>query len=353
MENDVESEILEIETRPKKLQVDELTVYNIQLASTINSNNVGAFLEILRSLNFCNNADVQFSANGIKYVVEESQFFQGCAYFTKEFFEHFYFRSKDKHFVCGIDFGSFIEFSSAWMNNELASLKIIYYGDERPMAFVFTQIDDGLDDDDETQNSKVPQTNKPASPLNCPNLSSRYNFLQSDSGDADEVVAVNPTTKVQEIVTEYIITTKHSNNPIDFNMLSPNISSSIVFYAAAFLEIIEEFDKNVQELRLIIKDKTIAMKSFGVMHCHTEMRSEQSDNTFLRFNCTAHSQFSYKFNCFKSMIPSIQLGTKVTIETGNTGVLRFQISMDNDDDERFPFIEFNIIPNIEQENLCN
>lgn len=60
-----------------KIDHIQLSVKNIEVAGTITGQNVKFFLNALKSLQFTTNTDVHFSNVGMKFIAEESQFFQG------------------------------------------------------------------------------------------------------------------------------------------------------------------------------------------------------------------------------------------------------------------------------------
>lgn len=60
-----------------KIDPIQLSVKNIVVAGTITGQNVKFFLSTLKSLQFTTNTEIQFSNVGMKFIAEESQFFQG------------------------------------------------------------------------------------------------------------------------------------------------------------------------------------------------------------------------------------------------------------------------------------
>ena len=60
-----------------KFNFKELSVQNIAVAGTIKGQNVKFFLNTLKSLQFTSNTEVQFTSIGMKFIAEESHFFQG------------------------------------------------------------------------------------------------------------------------------------------------------------------------------------------------------------------------------------------------------------------------------------
>lgn len=62
----------------ERLNVFDLEVKAIDVASTIKGQNVKLFLNTINNLKFTQNTEIQFTSQGIKFICEESQSFQGA-----------------------------------------------------------------------------------------------------------------------------------------------------------------------------------------------------------------------------------------------------------------------------------
>lgn len=207
-----------------KLPTSSLQIRNIKVAVVIDNQNVKVFLNAIKSLNFTNNTELQFEANQMKYIAEESQYFQACAYFHTNFFQLYRFvLTRVPYLSCGLNFDKFVDFFLAITDTSLSttSLKMVYYGDDLPMAFIFTQTDvEGANDNDI---SKLAVTQASNNCLDSP----RTQESEEDDGFDMQFAGL--------IRTEYVITVKRSINPIDFNAMPLKEISKIIVSSHQFL----------------------------------------------------------------------------------------------------------------------
>ncbi|CAG9803216.1 unnamed protein product [Chironomus riparius] len=301
-----------------KIDFKELSVQNIAVAGTIKGQNVKFFLNTLKSLQFTTNSEVHFTSIGMKFIAEESQFFQGIAYFGSVFFSRYHFGKNLEMVNFGVDFTAFSEFLSAIINNELTSLKIVYYGDHRPIAFILKQKDDEID----------------------PNAT-----LSEISDNEEELVE-----SCKEIVTEYIIRTKHSINPIDFSSINSPVASTVLMNCSEFIEIISDLDKTTDEIQFKIDSRSFIVRSLGIIQCNTQIPFPTDHKIFKNFNLVKDTKFSYKFSCFKCMLRALMHSMDVCLETRENGLLKVQIKGKTIENESSLFYEFNVMPNVTDED---
>lgn len=271
-------------------------------------------LNVIRSMQFTNNTEIQLSKEGLKYIAEESQFFQGAALFPVEFFHRFSYVSKRHSLAFGMDFTAFSEFFSAIMGNDLTSLKFIYYGEHRPIAFIFTQ----WDNPSEVTNND-------------------FSFNQTDEDDS-----------AGEITTEYIIRTKNSINPIDFRAIGLNLLSNIKLNASTFTEILHDCDK-AEELCIKITSTEIVFKPLGTTHCRTQIIFPSNHKIIEDFVHNEDTKYAYKIACFRSMIKALNISSTVCLETHRDGLLKIQSMGRATEEEGLVFFEFNILPNVQDD----
>lgn len=309
------------------IDVEDLNVKYIQFACKVRAKNVRTLINLIRSLNFTNNTEMQFSESGMKYIAEESQFFQGVCYIKEPFFEEYRYKTSVELLNFSVDLTKFTEFLSAFIDNNLCQLKIVYYGDTRPMAFIVKQIDSfhgklepkHRDDDNET---------------------STFVGIPGDMEDS-----------VGKVTTEYIITTKNTINPIDFNQVKDKPISKIVLEASGFLECLQDFDsKYMSDIQLLVKKNKLHLRSVGVQNCETTVKIKYSLRFIQRKEIVKCSKFIYKFQCFKSMIKGCQMATMLSIETFPYGLLRLQMMVKSEEQENLIFIEYNITANTEEDS---
>ena len=219
-----------------------------------------------------------------------------------------------------MDLSAFAEFLSALMNNDLTSLKIVYYGNERcAIAFIVKQIDN------EIITKKI---------------------KDSMTGEVSEI----KESKTSNIVTEYVIRTKHSINPIDFTTIESPITSSCLISCADFTEIITDLDKATEEIQFKITDKSFIVKSIGVIQCNTQIPFSSSHKIFKNFQHFKDTKFTYKFACLKCMLKALAHSNEVCLETQENGLLKVQIKGKDLEDQGSLFYEYNIMSNVIEDN---
>lgn len=299
------------------LKIEKIRPQNITFAATLKSKLIKVFVGIIKAMNSSTGAEItemQLSANGLKYIVEESKSFQTAAYIKKEFFESFNIRFPKSHEDLGlIGFGvnlrSFTELLTAIIDNGLGSMNIVYYHKENLISFTYNQ---------------------------------------TDNGDAPPVNEDDGT----EIVTDYYVQTAQSIEPIDFELISPYLCHSLIFSAYEFHSILNDFDRTTDEIEIKVTDKKMQLKAIGILQYGVVVKIERSSDIFSKFECVEASKFTYKFSYFKSMLKTLLLATKVSLITHIDGMLRIQLMVKNDEDEEdtAAFIEYNIIPNIPEDD---
>jgi hypothetical protein len=277
-----------------ELHILELQTRKIQVACKVTNKNVKNFINIIRSLLFTTtNTELQLSKFGLKYCAEESQFFQASAFIKTSFFEVFkYYLSDDVPQVTfGIDLSKFAEFLSAFIDNDTASLKIIYYGNELPVAFVINQTD----------------------AMRQKNASKKGDQNDSDLGttfdDPDEVRDEADGGSLGDICTEYIIQTKEPINPVNHKEADSDILSQLVLNSKILYDQLLDFDaKSVEDLAVIVKDSSVVFRSVGCVYGSTSIKIKYDNNTVLyRHNVNTTSKFCYKFTCIKHMLKGMYL----------------------------------------------
>lgn len=243
------------------------------------------------------------------------------AYFSDVFFSRFQVKSKEL-VNFGVDFTAFSDFASAIINNDLTSLKIVYYGDHRPIAFILNQKDNEFD----------------------PNAT-----LSDLSGD--EEVQEKRANRKNEIVTEYIIRTKHSIDPIDFTSIESPKASQILMNCNEFIDIITDLDNATDEVQFRIDSRSFNVKSLGIVQCNTQIPFPSDHKIFKKYQLFKDTKFSYKFNCFKCMLKALAGSMEVCLETRENGLLKVQIKGKLlEYSEPSLFYEFCIVPNVIEED---
>lgn len=315
------------------LNILELQTSNIQVACKVTNKNVKYFINIIRSLLFTNNAQIQFSKNGIKYCAEESQFFQAAAFIKTSFFDNFkYYCDDATQLTFGIDLSKFAEFS-AFFDNDTCCLKIICYGNDLPMAFVINQ----------TDTVKTKGTKKKKNKHIDSDLGTTFN----DDDDEEKKKGIG------DICTEYIIQTKEPINPVDHKQTNSELSSQLVLNAKILYEQLLDFDsKAVEDVAVIVKENSLVFRSVGCVFGSTSIRIKyENTKVFYRQQVNNTTKFCYKYLCFKSLLKGLHLSSKVCLDTYENGLLIVQMMMPTKDAENDVFLEYYICCSVEDSDF--
>ncbi|CAO1382177.1 unnamed protein product [Diamesa serratosioi] len=301
----------------ENVQIRDCVVQNINFAATIKSSYIKLFMNVIKALNFVDNTEIQLSEEGLKYVVEESKSFQTTAYVKKDFFSRFIYRAPEdvEMLSFGVNMTTFTEFLNAFLDNDLSSMKMIYYGEGNPLAFIFTQVDSLNNDEEE---------------------------LVDEDEDEDEEAA-------GEITTEYILRTKQSLELIDFNVSNPLLGSSLIVFGPDLFGILNNFDRSVDELEIIITNKELQFKSIGILQYETNVKIEKHSDSFISYNFQENTKFSYNFTFFKVMLKTLILASKIAIETHLDGMLKIQLMVKSGEEDIPIFVEYFLVPTLDNE----
>lgn len=354
----------------RPVPLESLNIRNILVACQVKAKNVRCLINVIRCLSFTNNTEIHFSRTGLKYIAESSQFFQGSAYIKDGFFSDFRYLSDDNLVTFGIDLSKFTEFLSAFIDNNHCVLKIVYYGDDRPIAFIFSQYDsfvkkigedsegesvlDGQNGQKGDQKDPVNKNQHPVNKNKDP-VSNKDPYEDPDISDFDlEDPDDSSTVKDDEesagnVVTEYVINTKDSINPVDFNALNASRTSLVVMDTRPFIECLHEFDtKTITDIAISVKKDKFVMRSLGVQQCQTKVAIKYDLHFVTQFEVDEETKFSYKYSCFKHMMKSLQMSSNMSIETFENGLARFQLIIKAEEKECDAiYIEFNMGANVE------
>lgn len=312
--------------RRKVISIEDLVAENITFAATLKSKTIKLFVSMIRAMSFVGSTEMQLSRSGLKYVTEESKSFQATAFIKKEFFSTFHIRPPDGLDVIsfGIDLNSFTELLSAFLDNELSTMNIVYYNYRNCIVFTYSQTDAG----DITSNRTKQQ-----------------NTIDGETNHGEEEALAG------EIVTEYFLQTLQSIDPIDFSVDSPQLLNSIILSAVDFYSVLNDFDRSIDGLEININDKRIKMKSVGILQSVAIAKIQVDSDIFSKYESHKPSKFVYNFKFFKHMLKSIALASKMSLQTHIDGMIRIQLMMKTDDDEDCAaYMEYFIVPTISDES---
>lgn len=289
-------------SRRGPLDIEHCVAKNMTFASSLQSKYIKVFVSIIKSLNFVKNTEIELTENGLKYIVEESKSFQVKAYIMESFFSTFLFKPSKgvTNITFGVDLTSFTELLTAFIDNDLGNMNITYFHSENLIVFTCTQFDDESDDEEAT-----------------------------------------------EIKTEYFLKTLHSNEPIDFDSVGP-VSSEIILDASFLLNMLNDFDRNIEEIAFKITPRKFQLKGENQNSFVAKLNS--NNEVFDKFECKEQTRFVYKFSYFRVLVRALSLASKVSIRTLGDGLLRIQLKVRIDEEEQSAFIEYNMLPSIDEES---
>ncbi|CRK96762.1 CLUMA_CG009910, isoform A [Clunio marinus] len=266
-------------------------------------------------VNFVENTEIQLSENGLKYIAEDAKCFQSTAYIKKDFFKNFHFRPPSNLEVIsfGVNLLSFAELLTAFIDNNLSNMNIVYYHEKNCILFNCTQIDS--------------------------------NDGNEDNEDGEEC---------GEIITEYFIQTKHSVEPVDFTVQSPSLLNSIILDAYEFQEILNDFDRTIDALEIKINQHKMTLKTVGTLQCTATSNFPANSEVFNKFECYEPSKFCYKFTYFKVMLKGLAVSSKISLTTHVDGMVKVQLLTKSDEDQdTAAYIEYFMLPNLPDEDFDN
>lgn len=290
----------------KEINIEDCIAENITFGATLQSKNIKNFISIIKAMNFIDNTEMHLSENGMKYIVEESKSFQTSAYFTRNFFSTFHMRLPHGIEIIkfGLNLSSFTDLLNAFLDNDLSNMNIVYYHHKSLLSFTITQTDEG------------------------------------------EPGEVNDDEPAGEILTEYFITTKQSTEPIDFGVNSAKFHSWLILNAQDFYDIINDFDRTIEELEVKISDRTMTLRSVGVLQFVAVAKLSGTSEVFNKFQCNETTKLMYKFKFFKVMLKALALSSKISLKTHVDGMVYAQLMVRNDEEESSAFVEYFIIPTL-------
>lgn len=299
------------------LDIKHCLAENMTFASSLKSNYIKLFVSIIKSLNIGSETEIELTPNGLKYIVEESKSFQIKAFIKESFFSTFLFKPKTgiNKISFGVNLNSFTDLLTAFIDNDLGNMQITYFDCENLIVFTCTQID-------EPPVKKIKQRS-----------------IDDDDSESDDEEA-------SEIRTEYYLKTMHSNDPIDFST-AERITSDIILDASFFLMILNDFDRTVEDIALKVTQRKLQLKSRGCHQSTAVATLPSSSTAFDKFECKEPARFVYKFAYFRVLMKALSLASKVSIRSLADGLLRIQLKVKVDEEDSSAFIEYNMMPNIE------
>lgn len=316
-----------MEPRSTIRNVQNMKIDNIKCAAHIKQKNIRHLFDVLRCMGCMgNNTEIQLTAGGMIYVSEESQYFQALAFFKCSFFDYYKYKLPEPT-PLGINLAKVTEIIGSFIDNDFSFLKIVWFGEEMPLAFKLCQKDS-------------------------------YHDTPADrTGGIDSVVNEDDENL---LVTEYVIHAKESIDPIDYsNKISQSSGSYLVLKAAILYDALQDVDsRSMDEIAIIIKKTHMTFQTIGITQRTTSIRLNFQSDFYYKKDVVQETKFHYKFNCMKIIIKSLPFASKVLFQThSENGLLQCQLMMPSAEKENDVFLEFYISASInddsDQENCVD
>lgn len=112
----------------------------------------------------------------------------------------------------GVNLTTLTEYLNSFIDNNSSSLKMIYYGDGSPLVLILNQNDTPLDEED----------------------------MNEDDGP------------IGDIITEYLLKTKNTDELVDFNIADQVKCNNFIMNGADFFEILNDIDRSIDELEIMV-----------------------------------------------------------------------------------------------------
>uniref|UniRef100_A0A182RH52 Cell cycle checkpoint protein RAD1 n=2 Tax=Anopheles funestus TaxID=62324 RepID=A0A182RH52_ANOFN len=267
-------------------------------------NNFSMLYNVMKAVNFVDNAIVQLSNDGMKVIVEDAKSIQASAYITRACFSDFKLAmakpppSSDtadtQLFVAfGLNLKVFTDCLSMFTAGDYnSSLKMIQKGTGAPLIVILEQ---------HGEDSLITECSvRTMEPFDC---------MELDFEDEQQIV------------------------------------SKINVKGAEFFHLLSEMDRNCDEIEVAISPDAPHLKfhSFGELHSETSVEITNTSDMLITFSCNDASRNRYKFHHFRLAMRTLALSSKVALRTNSEGLLGLQVMIENSDSSHI-FVEYFILP---------
>ncbi|XP_053673622.1 cell cycle checkpoint protein RAD1 [Anopheles nili] len=282
----------------------------IQFQSVLNK--FSTFYNVMKAINFVDNAMMQLSNDGLKIIVEDAKSIQASAYVTRACFSDFKLEmaeqacpdaantdSTQPFVTFGINLKVFTDCLSmftSWDND--SSLKMMHKGNGAPLITILEQ-----------------------------------------HGGADN------------LVTECSMRTIESFDCMELDFEDDQILSKINVKGMEFFQLLSELDRNCDEIEVSISPDAphLMLNSFGELHSESCVQITNTSDMLITFNCSVANRNRYKFQHFRLAMRTLALASKVSLRTNTEGLLGLQVMIENSDSSHI-FVEYFILPLISDDD---
>uniref|UniRef100_A0A182NMN3 Checkpoint protein n=1 Tax=Anopheles dirus TaxID=7168 RepID=A0A182NMN3_9DIPT len=267
-------------------------------------NNFSTLYNVMKAVNFVDNAMVNLSNDGIKVIVEDAKSIQASAYVTRPCFSEFKLAlarqtspdtedGTQPYVAFGLNLKVFTDCLSMFISGDFdSSLKMIQKGTGAPLIVILEQ--HGED-----------------------SLTTECSVRTMDAFDCME---------------------------LDFAD-EQQIRSKINVKGPEFFQLLSEMDRNCDEIEVVIAPNVphLMFHSFGELHSESSVEITNTSDMIITFNCTDASRNRYKFQHFRLAMRTLALASKVALRTNCEGLLGLQVMIENNDKSHM-FVEYFILP---------
>ncbi|XP_050070591.1 uncharacterized protein LOC126558594 [Anopheles maculipalpis] len=272
-------------------------------------NNFSTLYNVMKAVNFVDNAIVQLSNDGMKVIVEDAKSIQASAYITRACFSDFKLSIAKQP-------------SSSGANDDNAT-------DTQPF------IGFGL-------NLKV--FADCLSMFTSGDYNSSLKMIQKGSGAP--LIVILEQHGEDSLTTECSVRTMEPFDCMELDFEDEKqIMSKINMKGAEFFHLLSEMDRNCDEFEVVISPDAphLMFHSFGELHSESSVEITNTSDMLITFNCTHASRNRYKFHHFRLAMRTLALASKVALRTNSEGLLGLQVMIENSDSSHM-FVEYFILP---------
>uniref|UniRef100_A0A182MB63 Checkpoint protein n=1 Tax=Anopheles culicifacies TaxID=139723 RepID=A0A182MB63_9DIPT len=266
-------------------------------------NNFSMLYNVMKAVNFVDNAIVQLSNDGMKVIVEDAKSIQASAYITRACFSDYKLAitkppSSDtgdtQPFIAfGLNLKVFTDCLSMFTSGDYnSSLKMIQKGTGAPLIVILEQ---------HGEDSLITECSvRTMEPFDC---------MELDFEEEQQIV------------------------------------SKINVKGAEFFQLLSEMDRNCDEIEVAISPDAphLMFHSFGELHSESSVEITNTSDMLITFSCTDASRNRYKFHHFRLAMRTLALASKVALRTNSEGLLGLQVMIENNDSSHI-FVEYFILP---------
>ncbi|XP_035900056.1 uncharacterized protein LOC118506691 [Anopheles stephensi] len=267
-------------------------------------NNFSMLYNVMKAVNFVDNAIVQLSNDGMKVIVEDAKSIQASAYITRACFSDYKLAianpppstgaNDSQPFIAfGLNLKVFTDCLSMFTSGDYdSSLKMIQKGTGAPLIVILEQ---------HGEDSLITECSvRTMEPFDC---------MELDFEDEQQIV------------------------------------SKINVKGAEFFQLLSEMDRNCEEIEVVIAPDAphLVFRSYGELHSETSVEISNTSDMLITFSCTEASRNRYKFHHFRLAMRTLALASKVALRTNGEGLLGLQVMIENSDSSHI-FVEYFILP---------